>query len=218
MSIEAHIINDVEIRKFSESIESLQEIFSQLTYTHLPVENNGIYMGCISENDARCFETSKKIEDYQYALEGFFAREGAYWLDVLEIFAQNNTNILPVLNEENKYLGYIELGEIINLFNETTFLSEAGNILVIEKGFKDYSFSEISQIVESNNTHLLGALVSKIENDMAQITLKLTPSGLNEIIQSFRRYGYNIISEHQEDNFAKNLKDRSKYLDKYLNI
>jgi hypothetical protein len=64
----------------------------------------------------------------------------------------------------------------------------------------------------------LGAFVSKIENDMAQITLKLTPSGLNEIIQSFRRYGYNIISEHQEDNFAKNLKDRSKYLDKYLNI
>jgi predicted transcriptional regulator len=52
MSVEAHIINDVEIRKFDESIESLQGIFSQLTYTHLPVQNNGIYMGCISENDA----------------------------------------------------------------------------------------------------------------------------------------------------------------------
>jgi hypothetical protein len=38
---------------------------------------------------------------------------------------------------------------------------------------------------------------------------------MNEIIQTFRRYNYEIISEHQSIN---NLKERSDYLDKYLNI
>lgn len=218
MSLKEYILNDVEILKLSEKIENIQKLFDQLTYTHLPVEENGIYVGCVSENDIRCFENDKTLDDYRYALEGFFVRESNYWLDSLEAFAQNNSNILPVLNEENRYMGYVELNEMISLFKETPFLNEPGNILIIEKAFKDFTFGEISQIVESHNAHLLGSFVSKVENDMAEITLKITPSGMNEIIQSFRRYGYIIISEHQEDTFNKNLKDRSKYLDKYLNI
>ena len=218
MSLQEHILNDVEILSISDKIGDVQELFNQLTYTHMPVENEGVYVGCISENDVRCFENEKTLEDYRYSLEGFFVREGNYWLDSLEAFAQNNSNILPVLDNDNNYLGYVELNEMISLFKETPFLHEAGNILVVEKAFKDYTFGEVSQIVESNNAHLLGAFVSKMENDMAEITLKITPSGMNEIIQAFRRYGYIIISEHQEDTFNRNLKDRSKYLDKYLNI
>lgn len=218
MSLKEYILNDVKILSVSEKIGDIQKIFNQLTYTHLPVEHNGVYIGCISENDARCFENEKTLEDYKYALEGFYVRETNYWLDSLEAFAQNNSNILPVLNAENNYLGYVELNEMISLFKETPFLHEPGNILVIQKAFKDYTFGEVSQIVESNNAHLLGAFVSKIAEEMAEITLKISPSGMNEIIQSFRRYGYEIISEHQEDTFNQNLKDRSKYLDKYLNI
>lgn len=218
MSMTEYILNDVGILNLSEKVGEIQKLFNQLTYTHLPVENEGVYLGCISENDIRCFEKDKSLDDYRYALEGFYVRENNYWLDCLEVFAQNNCNILPVLDDDSKYLGYFELNEIITLFNETPFLNESGNILVVEKAFKDYSFSEISQIVESNNAHLLGAFVSKIEDDMAQITLKISPSGMNEIIHTFRRYAYIIISEHQEDTFNKNLRERSKYLDKYLNI
>ncbi|MEO2128320.1 MAG: CBS domain-containing protein [Christiangramia sp.] len=218
MSLTEYILNDVEILNPHMKIGEIKLLFNELTYTHLPVESDGIYIGCISENDVRCFEANKSIDDYRYALEGFFTRDTNYWLDTLEAFAQNSSNIMPVLDEENHYLGCLELSEIMTLFNETPFLSESGNILVVEKAFKDYSFSEISQIVESNNAHILGSFISKIENDMAQITMKISPSGMNEIIQSFRRYGYIIISEHQEDTFNKNLKDRSKYLDKYLNI
>ena len=218
MSLKEHILNDVGILKLSEKIGDVQKIFNQLTYTHLPVEEDGVYIGCISENDVRCFDNNKTLSDYKYAMEGFFLRESNYWLDSLEAFAQNDSNILPILNDENNYLGYVELNEMISMFKETPFLHEPGNILIIEKAFKDYTFGEVSQIVESHNAHLLGAFVSKMEEEMAQITLKISPSGMNEIIQSFRRYGYLIISEHQEDTFNKNLKDRSKYLDKYLNI
>ncbi|MDT0643332.1 CBS domain-containing protein [Zunongwangia sp. F363] len=218
MSMEENILNDIAILDLSDNIGETQDLFNNLTYTHLPVEKDGIYIGCISENDIRCFDTEKSLEDYQYSLEGFYVRETAYWLDILEAFAQNDTNLLPVLDEENKYCGYLEINDIISLFNETPFLNESGNILVVAKGFKDYSFSEVSQIVESNNGHILGAFISKIENDIAEITIKTSPMGMNSIIQAFRRYGYNIISEHQEDTFQRNIKDRSKYLDKYLNI
>jgi hypothetical protein len=89
---------------------------------------------------------------------------------------------------------------------------------VIEKGINDYSFSEISQIVESNNGKLLGAFISKMKPDLVQVTLKIGSTGLNEIIQTFRRYSYVIVSGHEEDSYLESLKERSDYLNKYLNI
>ena len=41
---------------------------------------------------------------------------------------------------------------------------------------------------------------------------------MNAIVQTFRRYGYNVVSEHHEDLMQEELKERSQYLDKYLNI
>ena len=61
--------------------------------------------------------------DYKYALEGFFARDTMIWLDVLEVFAKNHTNIVPVLNQENAYLGYYELEDIVKFFHETHICS-----------------------------------------------------------------------------------------------
>ncbi len=218
MSIESYIVNDIEICQITEKIGDLKKKFNELTYSHLPIGKGDIYVGCISENDVRCFDAKKTLEEYQYALEGFFARESDYWLDTFETFAQNQSNILPVLNTENKYLGYIELSDILHQFNETPFLNEPGGIIVLEKGSLDYSFSEIGQIIESQNARISGMFVSSQDNDFTQITIKVNTSSLNEILQTLRRYGYTIVSEHQEDLYSKSLKERSRYLDKYLNI
>ena len=218
MPLRDYIINDIKPVDIKDSIKDAQELFNQLTYSHIPLKKEGVYIGCISETDVHCFESDKPLSEYLYTIDGFYVRDNAPWLDILEVFAQNDCNIMPVLDEKNAYLGYYELNDILSLFNKTPFFAEPGGILIVEKGYNDYSFSEISQIVESNNSKLLGAFISRIENDVVQITLKIGSSGLNDIIQTFRRYSYNIISGHEEDNFIKNLKERSDYLNKYLNL
>lgn len=218
MNLTQYIINDIKPLGIKDSVREFQVMFNQLTYSHIPVNNDGVYIGCISETDAHCFESDKSIEEFKYSLEGFFVRDTTVWLDILEAFAQNSTNIMPVLSGNNQYLGYYELNDIINLFNETPFFAEPGAILIVEKGLADYSFSEISQIVESNNGKLLGSFISKIENDVAQVTLKIGNTSLNDVMQTFRRYSYNIVSGSEEDSFTENLKERSEYLKKYLNI
>jgi len=218
MKTSLYIVNEIEPFDLSITIKEAQLLFNELTYTHYPVIKNNTYLGCISEADIRCFEKDKTLDAYQYALEGFYVRKENNWLDILESFAQNKSNIIPVLDDNNKYQGFFELGDIMNLFNETPFLSEPGNILIVEKGMQDYSFSEVSQIIESNNGKILGLFISNIENDVAQITLKIGDSDLSTIVQTFRRYSYNIVSKHHEDSFLANLKERSQYLDKYLNM
>ncbi|RXJ52828.1 CBS domain-containing protein [Gelidibacter gilvus] len=218
MPLREYIINDIKPLNINDKVSDLKLMFNELTYSHIPIENNQVYLGCISETDVHCFDGKDTIMECSHSLEGFFVRLDTPWLDVLEIFAHNSCNIMPVLDAQNNYLGYYELNDVIGRFNETPFFSEPGGTLIIEKGIQDYSFSEISQIIESNGAKILGAFISKMEGDLVQITLKIGSPGLNEVIQTFRRYSYNIISGHEEDTYIENLKERSDYLNKYLNM
>ncbi len=218
MSITDFIINDIKPVSEKEPIGDVQTIFSQTTLSHVPIQRDSIYVGCLAENDTHCYDASCVISDYAHAYEHFFVRYETNWLDILETFAQNSANIMPVLDENNTYIGYYELADVMNFFNNTPFISEPGSVVIIEKGIQDYSFSEISQIVESNDGKMWGGFISKIENDVAQISIKIGRSNFNDILAAFRRYSYNVVSSHQEDTFIKNLRERSEYLEKYLNI
>lgn len=216
--IKDYITNDYKAIDSVETIAGVQDFFADVAFSHFPIVEESIYIGSISAEDVETFEPDKKIAEYRYTLESFFARTNMIWLDVLEVFAKNNTNLVPVLDETNQYVGYYEIQDIIKFFNETPFLKEQGGIIVIRKGVLDFSMSQIAQIVESNNGKILGMFISDSDVSTVEITIKISLGAINEIIQTFRRYNYEIVSEHQEDNYINNLKERSDYLDKYLNI
>ncbi|MEZ0182791.1 acetoin utilization protein acuB [Flavobacterium oncorhynchi] len=213
-----YITNDFGPIDGQETIASVQDFFAEVNFSHFPVLEEGIFIGSISSDDVETFDSDKKIIDYKYTLERFFARKSMIWLDVLEVFAKNHTNTIPVLDENNSYVGYYEIEDIMKFFQETPFIKEQGGIIIVQKGLLDYSMSEVTQIVESNNGKILGCFVSEADLENVQITIKIGLGAMNEIIQTYRRYGYEIISEHQEDTYINSLKERSDYLDKYLNI
>jgi len=213
-----YITNDFRAIDSQETIASVQDFFADLNFSHFPILENGIFIGSIASDDVETFDTDKKAIDYKYTLERFFARKSMMWLDVLEVFAKNHTNTVPVIDENNIYIGYYEMEDIMKFFQETPFLKEQGGIIIVQKGLLDYSMGQVAQIVESNNGKILGCFVSEADLENVQITVKIGVGPMNEIIQTFRRYNYEIISEHQEDAYINSLKERSDYLDKYLNI
>lgn len=218
MEITNYITTDFKAIDIQATIASVKDFFEDLTFSHFPVVEEGIYMGSISSEDLETFDNDKKIIDYRYTLASFFARTDSIWLEVLEVFAKNRTNLVPVLDEKNSYVGYYEIDDIMSFFHQTPFLKEQGRIIKVRKGILDYSMSQITQIVESNNGKLLGLFISESDVSTIEVTMKISLGAINEIIQSFRRYNYEIISEHQEDNYINSLKERSDYLDKYLNM
>jgi predicted transcriptional regulator len=213
-----YITNDYKAIDTQETIGAVQDFFDDLTFSHFPIIEEGIFIGSIVADDIETFDSDKKVTDYRYTLEHFFARTNMIWLDVLEVFAKNHANLVPILDENNKYIGYYEIEDVIKFFHETPFLKEPGVLIIVSKNTIDYSMSQITQIVESNNGKLLGLFISNSNVNTIEITLKISVGSLNEIIQTFRRYNYDIISEHNEDNYINNLKERSDYLDKYLNM
>lgn len=218
MQIQTHILTNIQVFEVGESLEKVINFFKDNTYSHVAVAEKGRYLGVLNEDDLETFEEGKKIEDYRYNLENFFVRKDTNWLDVLETFARNEANLLPVLGENEDVLGYYNVTDVVSVFIDTPFFTEPGGIIIVEKGIKDYSFSEIAQIVESNNTRFIGGFITEMHNDVVQVTIKVGAANLNEIQQTFRRYNYNILFGTEDDQFLEDLKQRSDYLDKYLNV
>ena len=212
------INNQYKALQVSDAVADAVDLFLDVDYTHFPILEHTIFLGSISKDDSELFSGTDLINDHKYNLTRFFVRNDMNWFDVLEEFSKNHTNLLPVLDDKNNYLGFYELDDVLHFFNETTFVKENGGTIVIEKETADFTFSQICQIVESNGAKLLGVFISYKSTTKTEITLKISQNNFNEIMQTFRRYNYTILSEHQEDAYLADLKERSDYLNKYLNI
>ncbi|WP_299431408.1 CBS domain-containing protein [uncultured Maribacter sp.] len=218
MQIQTHILTNIPVFKVEDSLKAVVKFFKNTTFSHVAVIEKGKFLGVLSEDDLENLKVDEKIEGYRYGLDNFFTRKDANWLDVLEGFARNEANLLPVLGENEEVLGYYDLTDVVGVFIDTPFFTEPGNILVVAKGTKDYSFSEVAQIVESNNAKYIGGFITGMMNDVVQITIKISTENFSDVVQTFRRYNYNIVFGNSDDKFLEDLKERSNYLDKYLNV
>ena len=219
MKISEYISKDVKALTLNSTIGEAKKLFNALTFSHIPIVKKQSLIGSILESDVRTIDNNNAtLEEYKYLFDDFHIGIDNNWMEILKKFSASETNILPVLSKENLYLGYYELTDVLHFFNDTPLLNKEGFFLVIEKNVNDYSFSEVSQIVESNDAKLIGAFISGYKDDLVRITLKISSEEINEIIQSFRRYDYYLLTEHKEDLLLEELKNRSEYLQKYLNM
>ncbi|MFK8282266.1 CBS domain-containing protein [Capnocytophaga cynodegmi] len=218
MSIHNSLKTNLPVITPETSVYEAVELLRLHHLSHLPIFNFENMIGLLPREVILSAPHDEKIIDYLYDMDIFFAKKEARWEEVMEIFVKYDSNIVPVLNEENQYLGYYQLVDFIHLFSETPFLREVGSFIVLEKNQEEYSFSEISQIVESNHAKILGMFISEIANGKVHITLKIISNSLTEILQTFRRYQYAILVEKEDDFYLQELKEKSNYFDKYLNI
>tara|TARA_R110002124_G_scaffold201813_6_gene368352 strand:+ start:6787 stop:7443 length:657 start_codon:yes stop_codon:yes gene_type:complete len=217
MNITKHIVNDFKPLTTQSTVKEAIKLCKTFPITHIPIIENTHYIGSISQADVlTIYDKEELLKESVAIFEHFQTENKESLLDILKKFADNETNIIPAVLNQN-YLGYIELNDILDVFSQTSFLNSEGFTLVLEKNAKDYTMSEVSQIVETNNGHVLGCYESKKTSDKVEVTLKISSQEINEIIQTFRRYNYTVITEHKDDIYLEELKNRSDYLQKFLN-
>jgi CBS domain-containing protein len=218
MQLSDHLNTTIPVFEPEDSLKEVILFFAHSTYSHVGVSEDGRFLGLLGEDDLDSFQETSQIEAYRYQLETFLVRPDASWLDVLEAFARNEANIMPVVTDQGILMGYYELTDVVGIFREMPFYTEPGIVLVVARSLRDYSLSELAQIVEGSNTRLLGALITGIKDDVAEITLKMGNTNVGEVLNALRRYGYTLLSGSADDPFLEELKERSDYLDRYLNV
>lgn len=219
MNINDYILKEIEAFDLNDSVNKAQTLFKNYPITHFPVIKNEQLLGSFAEEDIQTLEDNTGVlENHSYLLQRFYADKKATVLELLRIFAMHNTTIIPVLNSNKDYIGYYDLSDVLDLFSSSPFMTNDSETLVVEKLELESSMGEVSQIVEANGGKLLGMYISERSTDFVQITLRVVSKKINEVIQTFRRYDYKIISSHENDMYLEDLKNRSEYLQKYLEI
>lgn len=199
------------------SLGEVRDFLKKYSVTHFPVFDNGDFSGMISSEVIENQEDNELVNSFSYDLEFFHTDENAHWSEVIELFAKNDCSIIPVLNS-GVCVGFYFRNDFAELLYQTPFLEEVGNFIVLEKNRNSFSFSEISQIVESNQAKILGIFISDFIDEMVQITLKINTNAVNEILQTFRRYGYWIVLENKDDTYLQDLKEKTDYFQKYISF
>lgn len=219
MNMNNSILDQIKTLTLESTVKVAQKVCENLLVTHLPIVENQKLVGCLSKNDIQTIENKEqKLTEYSYLLNNFYANEKTTLLDLLTLFANNDANLIPVLDQEMNYIGYFELNDILETFSDSPFLGGQSETLIVSKNKNDYSMSQIAQIVEASGGKLLGSYISSEHQDNTQITLRISIQEINEIIQTFRRYDYDIITQHENDFYLEELKNRASYLKKYLEM
>ena len=186
---------------------------------HLPVLKDGRLLGILSEDEVLNFmEPDLSIEQNnpQYIFKSVTPEKHLF--DVMKLIVDSNLTIVPVVDEQNKYLGLITLEIIVKHFAETVAITQPGGIIVLEMDPRDYSLAEIARLIESENTKILSCFLSSpYGDDRIELTLKVSRQDLKHVIATLSRFGYEVKTSFYESEYLDDLKSRYDALMRYLN-
>ncbi|WP_121964902.1 CBS domain-containing protein [Myroides sp. N17-2] len=221
LSPDFFLLTDYPVCKLNTLVKDILPFLEKNNFSHLPVVNmDNIWIGNINTEDISTADEDSSIQDVMYDLEKFYLLESSNLnpFDFFDLFNQCETNTIPLLDDEGNIKGVYSRDYLLNEWSKTMFFDERGTTFVIEKGYDEYSFSEIAQIIEGNNARMIGLMLLSNVNYRTQVLIKTNGINTKTILDDLRRYGYDIVSTLSEDTHLNDLKERTEYLNKYLNI
>lgn len=203
------------------SLKKALKTLDSLNISYLPVVDNGKFLGMASFSNLSDMPDLKGTIG-QIRLDGTqaFVFESQHFFDILATAKSENTTVVAVLNQEEKYLGAIWLIDILRMIGDSYSFKNPGGILVFSMNAREYSLAEISRLVESNDAKIIGLLLEedKEEPEKLVVTIKVNKDDLTRIISTFERYKYLITNTFHRSESKSLDKERLDLLLKYLSI
>ncbi len=215
MLIKDYISKDYPAFNANDSIEEANEMAREFGYSHIFIKKKGIYQGALSQS---FLEESPEgpLSSLEIHYEKFAILDDNTLLDSIKLFHTFNANVIPVIDKEEHYQGYLSCDDIFNEFSKYALFSEIGAVMIVQTSGRHYSLTEICKIIESNNGKIYGCFISLVTDDYIQITIKFNAENASSIDETFERYGYSVVHKYYDDQKEDLLKDRFGFFQKYL--
>ena len=188
--------------------------------THLPIVEAEKFVGIISEDDLLQAENDNvELSALQQSFGNAAVRNDEHFLKALQLAAENGLSVVPVINDDNEVLGAIAYNDLLKHASEFMSLNEPGGLIVLEMESNQYSFNEISKMVEGNDAQITQLNTSNdAETGMMQVTIRINKPDVADIVATFQRYEYNVKYYFGEEQYANELRNNYDNLMNYLGI
>lgn len=195
------ITDEIPPLTHTDTGEKALKWMDELKVSHLPVLKNGNYVGVLSESDVLDKLDLKQSLDVLFDhLPRPYVYSYVHIYEVLAKFSEHKVSVMPILDEQEKYVGCTSVYHLVTIIANTGSIKESGSVLVLEMNSVDYSMAQIAQIVESNNAKILSSyIMSSPDSTKLEVTLKINQTELDSIIRTFERYDYFIKASYQRN-------------------
>ncbi len=210
---------DIPPLKLSDTGAKALDWMEEFKTPELPVVDGNNYIGLISESEVLDRNNVDDIiEKYNLTFKKPFALQSQHLFEVISLIVQQDINLLPVVDQNEQYLGLITTKKIIQYFSQVVSVANAGSILTLEVNVKDYSLAEISKMVESDDAKILASFItSHADSNKLEVTLKINKTEISRILHTFERFNYKILASYNESEYQKDLQGRYDEFMRFLN-
>lgn len=218
--IPKHLIkNEITPVMTSFSGNQVLAAFDETHFDHLPIVNNQDFLGLICESDLFNHTLDDPIGTYKLSLSNAFIRSDNHLYDAVRLICEFKLSLVPVVDHNNVYLGYIDRQGVIEHFGNDLSINNPGSIIEIDMNVHDYSLTQLNELIEMNDMKVLHLGVTTYpDSTKLKVTIKLNKIDISQLMQTLTRYEYNVSGAYGFDAMEDFLKERYDLLMKFLNI
>lgn len=214
------ITDEIPAIKISDSGSMVLHWMDEYKVRHLPIVNKNEYLGLICDTDILDLNiTEDELGKHKLSLLRPFVFQGQHIYDVIKMFSNMKLTVLPVLDENENYVGTIPITALLTEFSIIAETREPGGIIVLEMNEHDYSMTQIAQIIEGNDGKILSCYLNSLpDSTKIEVTLKINKEDIAAILQTFYRYNYTVKASFHQSEFSDEMKNRFDSFMNYINI
>lgn len=214
------ITNELPTLTLEDNYQQVSAWMDEFKMTHLPVVDEGKYMGLISESVVfELDDWDEQLRDHPEILDKKSVGKDDHAFEAIKLFGEHKLSALAVVDNQNRLVGSIAMSHAMEVIGKLSFIQDFGGIIMLEVNIQDYSMVEISQIVESNDTRILGSYITaNPDSKKTTVTLKLNKKDIGDVLQTFERYDYTVLGSFHISEDETNIQDRYDNLMNFLNI
>jgi acetoin utilization protein AcuB len=203
--------------------DTVAQALAQMADLHvmqLPVTESDKLLGLVDENDLlNASDDQMPVSQLENTFSKIVAHANSHFIEAVQFVNEFNLSIIPVVNKETEYLGSISAADLLRHLGKITGVNDSGGIIVLEMDKVNFSFSEISKLVETNDAQITQLnSFSDPQTGSFYITLKVNKFEIADIVATFQRYDYQVKYYFGEELYQNELRDNYDHLMNYLNI
>ena len=205
---------------YSDTVAHAQQLMADYHLMHLPVLNQEKYAGLISEDAVlNAADDNMSMEQLEPAFIRLSVKAGAHFLEAVQVCNSYNLTLVPVVEPDQEWVGAISAQDLLKYLGRMSGTDEPGGVIVLELEKSNFSFSEISKLVETNDaqiTQLNSFYDAQLK--LMYITIKINRFELSDIVATFQRYDYSVKYYFGEELYENELRINYDHLMNYLNM
>lgn len=217
------ISSSLPVLSLNDTVLRAQEMMNEHHVFHLPVVNDDKYVGLIKEEELlNAADDGWPIKKLSAHFSKMAVPANAHFLEAIQIANEYGLSVVPVIelvNHEPQWIGAISSEDLLKYLGRMTGVDEPGGIIVLEIERTNFSFSEISKIIETNDAQI-SQLNTYYDNQqqVLVITVKINKFEISDIIATFQRYEYNVKYYFGEELYENELRSNYDHLMNYLKM